>query len=56
MEYKFSIKGFCCLELIALGVDLSAAFASTSLSASLGVGIQWGESRLFQQVAGSITK
>ena len=46
---------FRCLELIALGVDLSAAFASTSLSASLGVSIQWGEGRFFQQVAGSIT-
>ena len=46
---------FRCLELIALGVDLSAAFASTSLSASLGVSIQWGEGRFFQQVAGSIS-
>jgi hypothetical protein len=52
---KFQSNMFRCLELIALGVDLSAAFASTSLSASLGVSIQWGEGRFFQQVASSIT-
>lgn len=46
---------FFCSEFVALLVDLSAGFASASLSSGLGEGIQRSEGRAFKKVAGRIS-